>query len=61
MTRLGLGQIFLAGIALAALHALRHYRLIRNRSRGSYFKAFRSNHWLGLAIFAGVALDLGLR
>jgi 4-hydroxybenzoate polyprenyltransferase len=59
--RLGLGRIFLAGIMLAALQALWHYFLIRSRSRDGCFKAFRNNHWLGFAIFAGVALDLGLR
>ena len=59
--RLGLGQLFLAGIAAAALQVLWHYRLIRSRSREGCFKAFRQNHWLGLAVFAGVALDLSLR
>ncbi|MFM8770241.1 MAG: 4-hydroxybenzoate octaprenyltransferase, partial [Rubrivivax sp.] len=35
--------------------------LIRERSREGCFKAFRLNHWLGFAVFAGVALELGLR
>ena len=59
--RLGLGRLFLAGIAVAALQVLWHHRLIRSRSREGCFKAFRQNHWLGLAVFAGTALDLSLR
>jgi 4-hydroxybenzoate polyprenyltransferase len=58
---LGLGPIFLLGIAAGALQAAWHYRLIQARSREGCFKAFRLNHWLGLAVFAGVALDLALR
>ncbi len=58
---LGLGHIFLLGIAAGALQASWHYRLIQARSREGCFKAFRLNHWLGLAVFAGVALDLALR
>ncbi len=58
---LGLGRIFLLGIAAGALQAGWHYRLIQARSREGCFRAFRLNHWLGLAVFAGVALDLALR
>ena len=58
---LGLGAWFLAGIALAAAQAGWHYTLIRGRTREGCFKAFRLNHWLGAAVFAGVALDLALR
>jgi 4-hydroxybenzoate polyprenyltransferase len=58
---LGLGTVFLLGIAAAALQAGWHYALIRTRTRDGCFKAFRLNHWLGFAVFVGVALDLGLR
>ena len=58
---LGLGPVFMAGVAVAAVQALWHYRLIRQRSREGCFTAFRQNHWLGFAVFAGVALDLALR
>lgn len=50
---------FLAGIAVAAAQALWHFFLIRNRTREGCFKAFRLNHWLGFAVFGGVALSLG--
>ena len=55
------GLVFHAGIAVAAAQALWHFGLIRGRTREGCFKAFRLNHWLGLSVFAGVALDLLLR
>jgi len=58
---LGLGGWFLAGIGAAALQALWHFTLIRTRTREGCFKAFRLNHWLGFAVFAGTALDLAAR
>ena len=58
---LGLGALFLLGIAAAAAQALWHYTLIRERTRDGCFKAFRLNHWVGFAVFAGVALDLAAR
>jgi 4-hydroxybenzoate polyprenyltransferase len=58
---LGLGTVFLMGIAAAAAQAVWHYAMIRTRTRDGCFKAFRLNHWLGFAVFFGVALDLGLR
>ena len=39
----------------AAMQALWHGWLIRNRTRDGCFKAFRLNHWLGFAVFAGIA------
>ena len=58
---MGLGLGFYAGVAAAAAQALWHYTLIRQRSRDGCFKAFRSNHWLGFALFAGTAVDFALR
>jgi 4-hydroxybenzoate polyprenyltransferase len=58
---LGLGRVFLVGIAVAAAQALWHFTLIRGRTREGCFKAFRLNHWLGFVVFCGVALDLSLR
>ncbi len=39
----------------------REWTLIRGRQREGCFAAFRANHWVGFAVFAGVALDLALR
>ncbi|RQO41338.1 4-hydroxybenzoate octaprenyltransferase [Variovorax sp. KBW07] len=49
-----LGALFYVGIAVAAAQALWHWRLIRERTREGCFNAFRENHWLGFAIFAGI-------
>jgi 4-hydroxybenzoate polyprenyltransferase len=43
-----------AGVVIAAAQAAWHFRLIRHRSRDGCFKAFRLNHWVGLAVFAGI-------
>ena len=51
----GLGWPYYAGLAAAAAIAVWHLALIRDRSREGCFKAFRLNHWLGFAVFAGVA------
>jgi 4-hydroxybenzoate polyprenyltransferase len=58
---LGLGAVYLLGIAAAAGQAAWHFTLIRDRSRDGCFRAFRANHWVGFAVFAGVAADLALR
>jgi 4-hydroxybenzoate polyprenyltransferase len=57
----GLGAWFLGGIAVASVQAIWHVTLIRSRTREGCFKAFRANHWLGLAVFVGTAIDLALR
>ncbi len=59
--QLGLGRGFLIGMAVAALQAAWHLRLIADRSREGCFRAFRLNHWIGAAAFAGVVADLGWR
>ena len=46
---------FMAAIALAAIQAVWHGWLIRDRTRENCFKAFRLNHWLGFTVFAGIA------
>ena len=58
---LGLGGLYLLGVGAAALQALWHWTLIRERTRDGCFKAFRLNHWVGCAVFVGVALDLAWR
>jgi 4-hydroxybenzoate polyprenyltransferase len=49
---------WIAGLAVATAQALWHYRLIRLRERDHCFTAFRQNHWLGFAVFVGIALSL---
>jgi 4-hydroxybenzoate polyprenyltransferase len=49
---------WIAGLAAATAQALWHYRLIHLRERDNCFTAFRQNHWLGFAVFVGIALSL---
>jgi 4-hydroxybenzoate polyprenyltransferase len=51
------GVFYFTGIALAALIAIYHYTLIKQREPTKCFKAFLHNNWLGAVIFAGLALD----
>ena len=55
---LGLPPLSLLGVAVAAALAVWHLSLIRDRSREGCFRAFRLNHWLGFAVFAGTVLAL---
>ena len=57
----GLGGAFWLGIAVAAAQVAWPFTLIRHRSREGCFRAFRVNHWVGFAVFAGYVLDLALR
>jgi 4-hydroxybenzoate polyprenyltransferase len=57
----GYGVAYGTGLAAAGALALWHYTLIRDRSREGCFKAFRLNHWVGFAVFAGVVADHALR
>lgn len=59
--RAGLGTPYAVGLAIAAAQAIGHYGLIRTRSREGCFRAFRLNHWLGFALFAGIVADFLLR
>ena len=52
---------YYAGLAAAAGMMLYHYALIRRRSREGCFQAFRHNGWVGLAVFAGIALSYELQ
>ena len=59
--RIGLGWGYGAGLVVAAAQAIWHFTLIRGRTREGCFRAFKQNHWLGFAVFAGIALDAMLR
>ncbi len=54
---LSMGWPYFAGLVVAALVAGWHFTLIRGRSREGCFRAFRLNHWLGLAVLAGVVAN----
>jgi 4-hydroxybenzoate polyprenyltransferase len=58
---LGFRGPYFAGLAAAGAIAGWHYTLIRTRTREGCFRAFRLNHWVGFAVFAGVLADFALR
>ena len=53
-----LGVAYYVGLALACGMILQQYQLIKTRDRDKCFAAFRNNNWVGMAIFAGLALDM---
>ncbi|HEY8972656.1 MAG TPA: 4-hydroxybenzoate octaprenyltransferase [Burkholderiaceae bacterium] len=58
--KLGLGPTYAVGIVVAGLQAGWHFTLIWGRTREGCFRAFRANHWLGAAVFAGVVLSFAV-
>ena len=56
-----LGWHWTLALCLAGLQAVWHFLLIMDRSRDGCFRAFRSNHWLGATVFAGIALGYAAR
>lgn len=55
--RAELGLYYWTGLAVAAALVVYEFVLVRHRDREACFRAFLHNHWVGLAIFAGIALD----
>ena len=56
--RAGLGFWMHAGLMTAfGLFAYQQW-LIRDHDRGGCFRAFLNNHWVGAAVFAGIALSI---
>ena len=56
----GLGTYYWSGLGVAALFVLYQFAIARHRDRDACFRAFLNNHWVGMAVFAGVALDYAL-
>ena len=59
--RIGMGIVYYLGLAAAFALAIQHLSWIRTRERLQCFRAFLDNHWLGAAVFGGVALDYAVR
>lgn len=55
------GWVIAMTAATAGAQAAWHFTLIRDRSRDGCFKAFRLNHWVGFALFAGTVVGYSLR
>jgi 4-hydroxybenzoate polyprenyltransferase len=59
--RAGLGTYYWAGLGVAVVLVAYQFVIARKREREACFRAFLHNHWVGAAIFAGLALDHVLR
>jgi len=53
----GLGVWYFGGLGVAAALVAWEFVITRYRDRDACFRAFLHNHWVGLAVFAGIALD----
>lgn len=59
--RSGLGLPYYAGLSVALVLVAWEFWICRHRERGPCFRAFLHNHWVGLAVFIGIAVDYALR
>ena len=53
-----LGTWYWAGLGVAAVLVMYEFVIARHRERAALFRAFLHNHWVGAAIFAGLAIAL---
>ncbi len=54
-SQLAMGWPYYAGVVVAALFMVYQQGLIRERDGMKCFQAFLNNHWVGMAVFAGIA------
>ena len=57
----GMGLYFWLGLGLACVLVVYQFGLARGRERAACFRAFLRNNWVGMVVFAGIALDYALR
>lgn len=56
-----LGWPFWLGMAAAVAQVIWHFVLIKDRAREGCFTAFSKSHYIGMTMFAGIALGFALR
>ena len=59
--RAELGLYYWCALGVVAVLVAWQFALARRRDRDGCFKAFLHNHWVGAAVFAGIAVDLAVR
>jgi 4-hydroxybenzoate polyprenyltransferase len=57
----GLGPYYWAGLGVGTAFVAYQFAIARRRDRDACFRAFLNNHWVGMAVFAGIAADYFLR
>jgi 4-hydroxybenzoate polyprenyltransferase len=55
-----LGAYYWYGLGAAFVLVLWEFFRARHRDRDGCFRAFLHNHWVGMAVFAGIALDFAV-
>jgi 4-hydroxybenzoate polyprenyltransferase len=58
--RAHLGKWYWYGLVVAAVLVLYEFVIARYRDRDACFRAFLHNHWVGAAIFAGIAVNYAI-
>ena len=56
-----LGPAWWVGLAVAAGCTVWQFTIARTRAREACFRAFLANHWVGMAVFAGLAVACAMR
>ena len=56
-----LGWPYWAGVGIALALVIRQFVMARHRERDACFRAFLDNHWVGMAVFAGLGIALALK
>ncbi len=56
-----LGAAYWAGVGAALALVVYQFVIGRSRERDACFKAFLNNHWVGMAVFAGLAVSLWMK
>ncbi len=56
-----LGNYYLAGLVVAFVLVLWEFGIAKGREREPCFRAFLHNNWVGMAVFAGIALEFWLK
>ncbi len=59
--RAQMGAYYWGGLGVALALVGYEFVIARHRDRDACFRAFLHNHWVGTAVFAGIALDYALR
>jgi len=57
---IGRGLWYAVGLGVAAVLAVRHQYLIKDREPAACFRAFLDNNYLGMVVFLGLVADYGL-
>ncbi len=57
--RAELGPAYWIGCAIALALVVFQFAIARDRARDTCFRAFLNNHWVGMAVFAGIAAAYG--